>query len=93
MSKFGKLSRITCAIIDIILSIGLSVHYINKGKPEIVPLFAVMVIGMAMWLFVFMKPKKDTKLVDEANKFFIEFIKKQLLESAQLDEAIANYYS
>lgn len=93
MSKFGKLSRIACAIIDITLSIGLSVHYINNGKPEIVPLFAVIAIGMVMWLFDFMKPKKDTKLVAEANKFFDEFIMKQLLEDKQLDETITNYYS
>lgn len=93
MSKFGKLSRIACAIVDIILCIGLSVSYINKGTPEIVPLFAVLAIGMVMWLFNFMKPKKETKLITEANKFFDEFIKKQLLEEQQLNEEIANYWS
>lgn len=93
MSKFGKLSRIACAIVDIILCIGLSVSYINKGTPEIVPLFAVLAIGMVMWLFDFIKPKKDTKLTAEANRFFVEFTKKQLLEDQQLDEEIANYWS
>lgn len=93
MSKFGKLSRIACAIVDIILCIGLSVSYINKGTPEIVPLFAVLAIGTIIWLIDFTKPKKDTSLVTEANKFFDEFIKKQLLEDQQLDEEINNYWS
>ena len=71
----------------------MSMHYINEGKPEVILLFAVIAIGTIIWLIDFMKPKKDTKLVAEANRFFDEFIKKQLLESEQLDEAIANYYS
>lgn len=96
MSKFGKLSRIACAIVDIIICIGLSVSYINKGTPEIVPLFAVIAIGMVIWLFDYTKPtkaEKETKLIAEANKFFDEFIKKQLLNDKQLDKEIANYWS
>ena len=96
MSKFGKLSRIACAIVDIILCIAMSMHCINEGKPEVIPLFAVIAIGIVMWLFYFMNPtktKKETKLIAEANKFFDEFIKKQLLEDQQLDEEITNYWS
>lgn len=39
------------------------------------------------------KLKKPTKLIAEANKFFDEFIKRQLLEDQQLDEEITNYWS
>ena len=58
MSNVGKLARIICAIIDIFFSIVLSMQCINNGKPEMVPLFGVIAIGMVMWLFDFTKPKK-----------------------------------
>ena len=93
MSKFGKLSRIACAIVDIFLCIALSILYIKEGKPEVIPLFAVIAIGTIIWLFDFVKLQKDTKLEAEANRFFVEFTKKQLLDDKQLDEEIANYWS
>lgn len=58
MNNFGRLARIICAIIDIFLSIGLSMCCINNGEPEMVPLFGVIAIGMVMWLLDFTKPKK-----------------------------------
>ena len=96
MSKFGKLSRIACAIVDIFLCIALSILYIKEGKPEVIPLFAVIAIGTIIWLFDFVKSiktKEETKLEAEANRFFVEFTKKQLLDDKQLDEEIANYWS
>ena len=96
MSKFGKLSRIACAIVDIILCIAMSILYINEDKPEVIPSFVVIAIGTIIWLFDFVKSiktKEETKLEAEANRFFVEFTKKQLLDDKQLDEEIANYWS
>jgi hypothetical protein len=58
MNNDGRLARIICAIIDIFLSIWLSMCCINDGKPEMVPLFVVIAIGMVMWLLDFTKYKK-----------------------------------
>ena len=58
MNNIGRLARIICAIIDVFLSIWLSMCCINNGEPEMVPLFGVIAIGMVMWLFDFTKPKK-----------------------------------
>lgn len=54
----GRLVRIICAIIDICLSIVLSIYCMNNGEPETVPLFVVIAIGMVMWLLDFTKPKE-----------------------------------
>ena len=52
--------RIICAILDIVLSIRLSIQCINDGNIELVPLFVVIAFGMLMWLFDFTEPKKST---------------------------------
>ena len=52
--------RIIFAILDIVLSIRLSIQCINDGNIELVPLFVVIAFEMLMWLFDFTGPKKST---------------------------------
>ena len=57
--------RIICAILDIVLSIRLSIQCINDGNIELVPLFVAIPLGMLMWLFAFTEPKKSTSFDEE----------------------------
>ena len=55
--------RIIGAILDIVLSIRLSIQCINDGNIELVPLFVVIAFEMLMWLFDSTGPKKSTSFV------------------------------